>query len=141
MTQLQQPSDSGSLGVTLVSSVLVAMKDSRALQLQDRQRLVEAIRICECRRVMVPHGTYTMAETGRYLQEVLADLLEERLVVLVGSLVPLGEEGSEAEGSLEVAVEELRRGEGGVRLVMGGEVWRPEGVEKDPETGRFREIQ
>ena len=117
------------------------------------------------RRILVPHGTFTMAETGMFLEAALArgELGEQVTVVLVGSLQPLGEPGSDAEANLAVAVERLREEEPGVAewrlreeepgvaegrlreeprvaLVMGGRTWAPGRVVKDPETGQFREI-
>ena len=105
------------------------------------------------RRILVPHGTFTMAETGMFLEAALdrGELGEQVTVVLVGSLQPLGEPGSDAEANLAVAVERLREEEPGVAegrlreeprvaLVMGGRSWAPGRVVKDPETGQFREI-
>ena len=67
------------------------------------------------------------------MERRLAEQGWEGAVVVVGALVPLGEEGGDGEGSLRVAVEWLRRGRG-VALVLGG---RRQGVQADkcPETG------
>jgi len=123
----------GSLGINISKVAIVAMKDSRDITIEDREALVTTILASQVRKVLVPHGTFTMGETGRWVEKKLEEQGWAGAVVVVGALVPLGEVGGDGEGSLEVAVEWLRRGRG-VALVLGG---RREGVQADkcPETG------
>ena len=57
---------------------------------------------------MVPHGTFTMTETAQVLEKAM--MVKERTrknpkaVVLVGSLIPLGEPTSDALDNLAVAL-------------------------------------
>ena len=94
---------------------------------------------------MVPHGTFTMTKTAQVLEKALEQKMEEKsakylspkAVVLVGSLVPLGEPSSDAFDNLAVALRWLQSHEAilifdtktsyivialkdGVRLVMSG---------------------
>ena len=58
---------------------------------------------------MIPHGTFTMNETAKVLEEALMRHgKEKKVVVLVGSLIPLGEPSSDAVDNLAVAVHSLK---------------------------------
>lgn len=118
-------------------SRLVVMKDSRALNASDRARLAAAIESQAAQRILVPHGTYTMPETGVYLRERLGGNALKKSIVLVGSLVPLGEPGSDAPAALEFALTKLREGPAGVWIAMGERLWHPEEVVKDAATGHY----
>ena len=60
------------------------------------------------RRILIPHGTFTMNETAKVLEEALKHGKKEKAVVLVGSLIPLGEPSSDAVDNLAVAVHSLK---------------------------------
>ncbi len=120
-----------------IAFTVVTMKDSRAIGESDRAALVEAIEAATASRVLIPHGTYTMPETGLYLLEHLSESALEKSIVLVGSLTPLDEPDSDAPANLECALEHLRRQVRGVGIVMAGRSWEPGGVRKDPATGEY----
>lgn len=115
----------------------VVMKDSRAIDDRDRAAVAAAIEAAPAGCVLIPHGTYTMPETGVYLLAHLSEAALEKSIVLVGSLLPLGEPGSDAPANLECALERLRRRQPGVALVMDGTLWDPREVRKDPATGNY----
>lgn len=115
----------------------IAMKDSRAVNDDDRAALLSAIRESNCQQVLIPHGTYTMPETGRDLIRELAEEAHNKSVLLVGSLVPLGEPDSDGPQLLELALSALVRREPGVQIAMSGRLWHPEKVRKDPATGAY----
>jgi len=124
------------LGLDL-SSRIVALKDSRALEEADRQQLCGAITDSAARRILIPHGTYTMPETGTYLRRHLSAETQARSIVLVGSQLPLGVAGSDAPAALEYAIATLREEPVGVWIAMGGRLWDPRRVIKDPVTGQY----
>ena len=60
---------------------------------------------------MVPHGTYTMTETAQVLEKAMMEQKKsanQKAVVLVGSLVPLGNPSSDAPDNLAVALHWLK---------------------------------
>ena len=77
-----------------------------------RDALVEAVRSSSVRSILVPHGTFTMTETAQVLEKAM--MVDERMdknpkaVVLVGSLVPLGEPTSDAMDNLALALQWLK---------------------------------
>jgi len=120
------------------SSRIVVMKDSRVIQTEDRKALTDAIWHTFTKRILVPHGTFTMPETGRFLQKSLGEKIGEKCVVLVGAMIPLGEEYSDAPANLEFAVANLREAPPGVWVAMNRKLWNPQEVQKDLDTGEFR---
>ena len=120
------------------SSKIVVMKDSRVIQTEDRKILTDAIRRTFTKRILVPHGTFTMPETGRFLQKSLGEKIGEKCVVLVGAMIPLGEKESDAPANIKFAVANLRQAPPGVWVAMNRKLWNPQEVQKDPETGEFK---
>lgn len=118
-------------------SQLIVMKDSRAIDADDRTRLAAAIEAQPGQHILIPHGTYTMPETGLYLRARLGADASRKKIILVGSLVPLGEPGSDAPAALEFAVQKLRAGPAGVWIAMGERLWHPGEVVKDAVSGRY----
>ena len=60
---------------------------------------------------MVPHGTFTMTETAQVLEKAMMESVKhenEKAIVLVGSLVPLGYPTSDAPENLAVALHWLK---------------------------------
>jgi L-asparaginase len=120
-----------------VSAQLLVMKDSRALTDADRKALAVAIAQTREDHILIPHGTYTMPQTGLYLRAHLDPIVQQKSIVMVGSLIPLSNPGSDAPQSLEFAIETLRTGLPGVWIAMNQTVWDPGDVIKDPKTGNY----
>jgi len=119
------------------STRYICMKDSRALNDDDRARLAEAIREEPAERVLIPHGTYTMPKTGVFLRNHLDTLTLSKSIVLVGALLPLYAPESDAEAELNFALDALRDRPEGVWIAMQGQLWDPARVTKDVTTGRY----
>ncbi len=116
---------------------VVCMKDSRAVQDSDRDNLVSAVEQCRADAVIIPHGTFTMPETGRYLASRLSANALSRPIILLGSLVPLGDPDSDAESVLRFVLKALPDCSPGVQITMGERFWDPADVVKDAESGVF----
>ncbi len=115
------------------------MKDSREVTDDDRGTLAGLIAASSYRRFLVTHGTFTMAETGRYLKRRL-EPSQGKLVILVGSMMPLGQPGSDAPynlGFASAAAMMLR--ESGVYIAFNARLWDPDEVRKNLEELRFEE--
>ena len=120
-----------------VEPQILVMKDSRALEDADRETLAAAIESTPARRILIPHGTYTMPATGMYLRRHLGREVQAKSIVLVGSMIPLGETGCDAPLALEFAVATLREEPVGVWIAMNGRIWHPADVVKDDRTGQY----
>ncbi len=58
-------------------------KDSRFITGDDRKELTQIIKSSQAKRILITHGTLTMAETATYLGKLNLD----KTIVLVGSFV------------------------------------------------------
>lgn len=117
---------------------IVTMKDSRAIKACDREALAEAVRRTAINRVLIPHGTFTIAETGEFLQDTLGINIGDKSIVLVGAMIPLGEPNSDAIANIEFAIQNLLAAPRGVWVAINGKLWYPNQVVKDLKTGEFR---
>jgi len=112
-------------------------KDSLEMTADDRDRVLEAVRdrLRESAPVVITHGTDTMVETGRMLQQSLPELRHP--IVLTGAMTPLGFEGSDGLQNLTESLLAARLLPPGVYVVMHNQVFPVDRVRKDRELARF----
>lgn len=108
-----------------------------SLYMDDAQRklIVDACRRAQESRIVVTHGTDTMAVTARMLEE--AGVGAERTIVLTGAMVPYTIAGSDAVFNFGGAVVAVQTLPPGVYIVMHGRVFPASQVRKDRSAGRF----
>ncbi|MEA5445320.1 asparaginase domain-containing protein [Gammaproteobacteria bacterium AB-CW1] len=110
-------------------------KDSLELSDADRQRIREAVLAAPERRILITHGTDTMARTA----EAIGDT-EGRTVVLTGSLSPARFRSSDAVFNVGAAFAATQCLPAGTWLFMNGRVFPAGDVRKNPETNRFESL-
>lgn len=110
-------------------------KDSLDLTASDRQQIDEAVKIATEERVIITHGTDTMAETARALSDHSA-----KTIVLVGALTPAAFSESDATFNLGMAFACCQIAPPGVYITMNGTVFDGNRVTKDRENGVFRVV-
>jgi len=121
-------------GTAVPVAIEVAMlKESRRMTEADREVIAKRCKKCSENRILITHGTYTMADTARYLGERISD----KTIVLFGSLVPFAKEKSETVFNLRFALDSLQKLPVGVYIAMGGKVFNWDNVKKDSKTGVF----
>ena len=103
-------------------------KDSREFSDDDRRRLTDAVATAPSERVIITHGTYTIAETGQALRASLGDT--QRTILLVGAWIPFGSPNSDAPAQMEFALDTLRTGAPGIHIAMDRKLWNPLTTEK-----------
>lgn len=90
----------------------VCMKDSRALTNEDRENILKAIEESSTDKILITHGTHTLADTVEFLEKNLKN--NKKTIVLTGSSTPLKDfASSDAPFNLGYAlakVEELPAG-------------------------------
>lgn len=119
--------------------VAACAKDSRELTDKDRMKIASLIRKSPSDRILVTHGTHTMATTGRYLEKQLGKT--GKTVVLTGSLVPFSEPFSDAEFNLGYALRAIQLLNSGVYICMSGKVFKPRKAYKDGKKRIFDELR
>jgi L-asparaginase len=112
----------------------VLRKDSLHLGDEDRQLIRSTILHSDTRHVLITHGTDTMVETARVLQD-----LPDRTIVLTGALNPARFRDSDAVFNIGCAVGAVQCLPPGVYIAMNGRVWNPASVRKNREANRFEE--
>ncbi len=111
------------------------MIDSLDMTEADRSRVVERCRASAQDRLVVTHGTDTMAETARALQAAAL----EKTVVLTGAMVPYAFGSSDGLFNLGSALSFAQVLPPGVYVAMNGRVFAGDRVRKDQQRGVFEE--
>lgn len=130
-------------GVAFPFHVEVLMrKDSLDLTDDDRQLIARRIADSPHRRVIVTHGTDTMAETARVVAEVLSarDDTHDTTAVFVGSLSPARFKATDAEFNAGFAAAAVQTLPPGAYVAMNGCVFDPYHVRKDRDNNRFEAV-
>ena len=110
-------------------------KDSLDLTDEDRAVIARRVREDESRHILITHGTDTMVETARALQDVRG-----KTVVLVGSLKPARFRDSDAVFNIGFAMAAAQTLAEGVYIAMNGCVFHPERVRKNRAASRFEPV-
>ncbi len=112
------------------------MIDSRDMTEADREIILKNCRECDTERIVISHGTDTMAETARYLGE----RLEGKTVVLVGAMVPYTFGSSDGLFNLGSALAFVQTLPYGVYIAMNGRYFPWDNVRKNRATGIFETL-
>ncbi|WP_373000740.1 asparaginase domain-containing protein [Marinobacter sp.] len=107
-------------------------KDSLEMNDEDRHRILEAARECDCDRIVITHGTDTMADTAA----VLAGL-KDKTIVLTGAMQPARMRRTDAVFNVGFAWAAVQLLPAGVYIAMNGEVFEAGAVRKNLQAQRF----
>jgi L-asparaginase len=111
--------------------------DSLDMQQEDRLRIVDACRRAGEDRIVVIHGTDTMADTA----QVLGQANLGKTIVITGAMVPYEIVNSDALFNFGMAVGVAQVLQAGVHVVMSGQVFNWDNVRKDKTLGVFERLQ
>jgi L-asparaginase len=126
-------------GVTTPFQVRTLMqKDSLEMTDSDRDLVAAHVRLAEETRILITHGTDTMADTARTVAPVAAE--DGKTVVLVGSLSPALHRATDADFNLGFAFAAVQTLPPGVYVAMNGQVFDAARVRKNREANRFEQI-
>ncbi|MBN7770234.1 asparaginase [Marinobacter daepoensis] len=107
-------------------------KDSLELTDPDRQSIVAAVKDSDCPRILITHGTDTMALTAQALKPVTG-----RTVVLTGAMQPARMRRTDAIFNVGFAWAAVSLLPAGVYIAMNGEVFEAGSVRKNLQAQRF----
>ncbi|GAA0844828.1 asparaginase domain-containing protein [Marinobacter szutsaonensis] len=113
----------------------VLRKDSLDLTDDDRDRIFDAVAGCEGQKILITHGTDTMAQTAERLSS-----LSDRTIVLFGAMQPARMRRTDAVFNLGFAWLAVQLLPPGVYIAMNGEVFEAGAVRKNLEAKRFERI-
>ncbi len=115
---------------------VVMLKDSLDMTMEDRLLIRERCLAAPEKRIVVTHGTDTMADTAR----VLGPAVTDKAVALVGAMIPYSFVHSDAGFNLGCAVTAVQCLGPGVYVTMNGRVFAWDNVRKDRQRGEFETL-
>lgn len=117
----------------------VCEKDSREVSSEDRERLVKVIEMSPHENILITHGTYTMKETAKFLDDYFKDKQDlKKKIILTGSMIPIiGFSVSDAPFNLGYCIASYSSLDSGVYLSMNGGIFGYNEVDKNTELLRF----
>ena len=117
----------------------IFMKDSRDINDKDRKKIFQEIEKSNSSRIIITHGSYTVAETARYINNKINNLY--KVIIFVCSMIPInGFAPTDAGFNLGYAVAKSQDLKNGIYVCMNGKVFAPEEVVKILSEGRFGSI-
>jgi L-asparaginase len=111
------------------------MVDSLEMTDEDRALIAHQCKHCEEGRIVITHGTDTMAETAAYLQTNVTG----KTIVLTGAMIPIKFGSSDGLFNLGSALAFAQTLDPGVYVAMNGRYFRAGNVRKNRESGAFEE--
>jgi len=113
------------------------MIDSLEMTDYHRNIILEKCKNSKEDKIIITHGTDTMAQTAKYL----GDHIENKTIVLTGALIPYAFGSSDGLFNLGSALAFVQSLPQGVYVAMNGRYFPHDNVRKNKVTGEFEEIQ
>jgi len=110
--------------------------DSLDMQEEERNVILEHCKSTNINQIVITHGTDTMTTTGK----VLADANLEKTIVLTGAMIPYKFGSSDGLFNLGGALAYAQTLPSGVYVVMNGQYFNYDEVEKNKNTGVFEKF-
>jgi L-asparaginase len=113
------------------------MVDSLEMTDDDRSLIAEHCRKSKEDKIIITHGTDTMAETAKLLAKKVAD----KTIVITGAMIPYKFGSSDGLFNLGSAMAFVQTLPPGVYVAMNGRYFNAGNVRKNKETGVFEELE
>jgi len=114
----------------------IMMKDSLTMTDADRQRILECCQQSAEDRIVITHGTDTMADTAR----LLGKSISTKTIVLTGAMIPYRFGSSDGLFNLGSAIAFAQSLPPGVYVAMNGRYFTWDNVFKNKQLGVFQEL-
>jgi len=112
----------------------IMRKDSLDLTDDDRRVITDKIRSDNNKHILVTHGTDTMIETAKSLQQIPG-----KTIVLTGAMSPAKFKESDANFNIGFAMAAVQLLSPGVYIAMNGRIFDPDRAVKNRKRNRFEE--
>jgi len=113
------------------------MIDSLEMTDADRDLIAENCIKASEDKIVITHGTDTMANTAR----VLAQKIKDKTIVLTGAMIPIKFGSSDGLFNLGSALAFVQTLPNGVYVAMNGRYFNWDNVRKNKQTGAFEELK
>ncbi|MFM2337334.1 MAG: hypothetical protein RL115_527 [Bacteroidota bacterium] len=112
------------------------MVDSLEMTDEDRNLIIHQCNNCDEDKIVITHGTDTMANTA----SMLAHLVKNKTVILTGAMIPIKFGSSDGLFNLGSALAFAQTLPHGVYVAMNGRFFHANNVRKNKQTGVFEEM-
>jgi len=112
------------------------MIDSLEMTDTDRELIAHQCREADEDKIIITHGTDTMAATAEFLSRVLSG----KTIVLTGAMIPYKFGSSDGLFNLGGALAFVQTLPNGVYVAMNGRYFKAGNVRKNRQTGEFEEL-
>lgn len=112
----------------------VFRKDSLDVTDEDRRNLCEKVAACSSERIIITHGTDTMADTAKLLASYD---IAGKTIVLVGAMQPARMRYTDAPFNLGFALAAVQLLDADIYIAMNGQVFHHSNVTKNRGESRF----
>ena len=113
------------------------MIDSLDMTDRDRKLILESCREAQEDRIIITHGTDTMAVTAG----ILGREMHDKTIVLTGAMIPFKFGSSDGLFNLGCAIAFAQALPSGVYVAMNGRYFHWDNVRKNKKSGRFEELR
>jgi L-asparaginase len=113
------------------------MVDSLEMTDEDRELIAYQCINCDENKIVITHGTDTMADTAR----MLAKKVKDKTVILTGAMIPIKFGSSDGLFNLGSALAFAQTLSPGIYVAMNGRYFNWDNVKKNKQTGMFEEIK
>ncbi len=113
------------------------MVDSLEMTDEDRDLIVHQCNNCDELKIVITHGTDTMADTAN----ILAQKVKGKTVILTGAMIPIKFGSSDGLFNLGSALAFAQSLPHGVYVAMNGRYFNADNVRKNKQTGVFEELR
>ena len=134
-----------SIGEPCISSILdegnvtsdyrvksILKKDSLDITQDEREIIKEAVLECDEDRIIITHGTDTMVETAKFLEDI-----KEKTIVLTGAMQPARFRKTDAIFNSGFAYSAALTLENGIYIAMSGQIFNSNNVKKNIDLWKF----
>ena len=135
-THMHELLEMGRNKVPVVITTLM-MIDSLEMTDKDREWIVYQCRQAVEEKIIITHGTDTMADTAK----VIAKNIPDKTIVLTGAMIPIKFGSSDGLFNLGSALAFVQTLPQGVYVAMNGRYFNWDNVRKNKLTGRFEELK
>lgn len=132
----QAPKILARAGVTLDTPIVpLFRKDSLDITDEDRALIYQTVLTSTATKIVITHGTDTMAKTGCLLKSISG-----KTIVLMGAMYPAEFRDSDATFNLGAAIMAAQTLPEGVYIAMNGRIFDPEKCIKNIDQSRFEDV-
>jgi|SRR3989344_6261330 len=114
----------------------ICMKDSRALTLEDREKMRKTIDESASSKILITHGTHTLPDTVQYLHEKLEK--KDKTIIFTGAATPLKDfELSDGGFNLGYALAKVQELPPGMYFCLSGQTTSFDEMQQKLKEGKF----